>query len=426
MLTGSVYQPGVGPGQTADLFGAEYAEHAADIARRIADEVGMLNLQKMFDQFPRLRFVDELAKRHRFHHWELAFADVFYGERADGSIRGGFDLVLGNPPWIRVEWKEGAVLGDHDPLLVLRKKSATQVATLRRELFAREASLESASATSRDEDGTGRRDDRPGAPSSLGCAIARDPGTPPDPPRTPAADTSPRGLSARRGVRDIWLAEMEQAEATQGFLSATQNYALLAGQKTNLYKCFLPQAWLIGSPDGVAGFLHPEGVYDDPKGGAFREALYPRLRSHFQFQNEKKLFAEVDHHALFSINVHGRPRSAPRFTHIANLFAPATVDACLDHDGRGAVPGIKDDESDWNLSGHADRVVRVEPDALATFANLYDEAGTPPGQARLPALHAGTLLTVLGEARRPSKKVGRSWRRFRRGHPLVERDHVPA
>ena len=405
VLTGSVYQPGVGPGQTADLFGAEYAEHAADIARRIADEVGMLDMKKMFDQFPRLRFVDELARRHRFHHWELAFADVFYGERADGSIRGGFDLVLGNPPWIRVEWKEGAVLGDHDPLLVLRKKSATEIATLRRELFAREASAKSASATSRDESGTGRRGDRRGA-RSLGGTIARDPATPRDPPRTPAASASPRGLSARHSVRDIWLAELEQAEATQGFLSATQNYALLAGQKTNLYKCFLPQAWLIGSPDGVAGFLHPEGVYDDPKGGAFREALYPRLRSHFQFQNEKRLFAEVDHHALFSIDVHGRPRSAPRFTHIANLFAPATVDACLDHDGRGAVPGIKDDENDWNLSGHADRVVRVEPDALATFANLYDETGTPLGQARLPALHAGTLLRVLRKLAAHPRRLG--------------------
>ena len=406
VLTGSVYQPGVGPGQTADLFGAEYAEHAADIARRIADEVGMLDMKKMFDQFPRLRFVDELARRHGFHHWELAFADVFYGERADGSIRGGFDLVLGNPPWIRVEWKEGAVLGDHDPLLVLRKKSATEIATLRRELFARVASVESASATtSRDEGGSERRGDRPGTPD-LGCAIARDPGAPSDPSRTPAADTAPRGLSARRGVRDIWLAEMEQAEATQGFLSATQNYALLAGQKTNLYKCFLPQAWLIGSPDGVAGFLHPEGVYEDPEGGAFREALYPRLRSHFQFQNEQRLFAEVHHETLFSINVHGRPRSAPRFTHIANLFAPATVDACLDHDGRGAVPGIKDDENDWNLSGHADRVVRVEPDALATFANLYDEQGTPSGQARLPALHAGTLLTVLRKLAAHPRRLG--------------------
>ena len=33
--------------------------------------------------------MDELAARHRFHHWELAFADVF-------AEKGGFDLVLGN------------------------------------------------------------------------------------------------------------------------------------------------------------------------------------------------------------------------------------------------------------------------------------------------------------------------------------------
>ena len=43
VLTGSVYQPDLGPNQTADLFGTEYAEHAADIARRISNEIGMLD-----------------------------------------------------------------------------------------------------------------------------------------------------------------------------------------------------------------------------------------------------------------------------------------------------------------------------------------------------------------------------------------------
>jgi len=36
--------------------------------------------------------VAELAARHRFFHWQLEFPGVF--------ARGGFDLVLGNPPWI--------------------------------------------------------------------------------------------------------------------------------------------------------------------------------------------------------------------------------------------------------------------------------------------------------------------------------------
>ena len=116
VLSGSVYQPGVGPNQTADLFGEEYAAHAAaHIAKRITNEIGMLDLDKLFEKFPRLKFVDELAQRHRFHHWELAFADLFYGEGTDNHARDGFDLVLGNPPWIRVEWKEGGVLGDYNP-----------------------------------------------------------------------------------------------------------------------------------------------------------------------------------------------------------------------------------------------------------------------------------------------------------------------
>ena len=347
VLTGSVYQPGVGPHQTADLFGAEYAEHAADIAKRITDAIGMLDLENLFEQFPRLRFVDDLARQHRFHHWELAFADVFYGERADGSVRGGFDLVLGNPPWIKVEWEEAGVIGDHSPRFALRRLSAKQLSDLRVAAFARSPAL-----------------------------------------------------------RVAWLHELEEAEATQAFLNARQNYPLLAGQKANLYKCFLPQTQMIGSAKAAAGFLHPEGVYDDPKGGVFREALYSRLRAHFQFQNERKLFPDVYHHALFSINVYGAPRPLPAFLHMANLFATASVDASVDHHGRGPVPGIKDDGNDWSTVGHADRVVRVDRNALATFARLYDAPGTPPLRARLPALHAGTLLRVLRKLAAHPRRLG--------------------
>ena len=169
VLTGSVYQPDVGPGQTADLFGAEYADHAGDIANRITDEVGMLDLDKLFVQRPRLKFVDDLAQRHRFHHWELAFADLFYGERTDGSSRGGFDLVLGNPPWIKVEWQEGAVLGDYNPLLVLRRRSAGEMAVLRREMFPRRGQrgrrriLEHDQAGARDRTAGSRGDRRRGS-----------------------------------------------------------------------------------------------------------------------------------------------------------------------------------------------------------------------------------------------------------------------
>lgn len=61
------------------------------------------------------------------------------------------------------------------------------------------------------------------------------------------------------------------------------------------------------------------------------------------------------------------------------------------------MPGIKDDDNNWNVQGHAARVVHIERDALALFAALYDDEGTPPEQARLPAVHSSQLLSVLAK-----------------------------
>ena len=348
VLTGSVYQPGVGT-QVRSLFGDDYAdaEHSADIAQRITDEVGMLDLEKLFEQFPRLRFVDEFARQRRFHHWELAFADLFYGAGRDGRARGGFDLVLGNPPWIKVEWEERGVLGERNPVFALRKLPAAELSKQR------------------------------------GMAFER-----------------------HQGLRDAWIAEAEEADAIQAFFSSNQNYPALAGQKANLFKCFLPQGWMIGSDRGVAGLLHPEGVYDDPRGGPFRVALYPRLRSHFQFQNEKRLFPEVDHHTKFSVNVYGPARTSPAFVHIANLYATATVGTCLGHAGDGSVPGIKDDSGGWNTAGHRDRVIKVDSEALGIFGALSEDSRSGPLEARLPALHARPLLGALRKLASYSHRLG--------------------
>ena len=152
---------------------------------------------------------------------------------------------------------------------------------------------------------------------------------------------------------------------------------------------------MIGSNRGVAGFLHPEGVYDDPKGGAFRAALYPRLRSHFQFQNEKGLFAEVGHPIRFSVNVYGGPLASPEFAHIPNLYVTSTVDACFDHNGEGLVPAIKDNAGVWNTAGHRDRVIEVDGDVLRVFSTFSDGSGSEPREARLPALHVRGLTNAL-------------------------------
>ena len=337
VIRDSVFQPGLGPNQTADLFGKEYAEHADDIAKRIANEIGMLDFENLFEQFPRLKFVDDLASRRRFHHWELAFADVFYANRQDGERRGGFDLVLGNPPWVKVEWKEAGVLGDFDPSLVLRKLSAVELTAGRGEAFER-----------------------------------------------------------YEGLRASWTSDLEDSEATQAFLNARPNYPGLAGQKTNLYKCFLPQGWMLLSPLGVASFVHPPGIYDDPAGGMFRREVYARLRAHFRFENELRVFPDVDSTRTFSVNVYGQPHE-PSFDNVTNLFVPATLDATYADDGSTPVPGLKTDAGKWETRGHRSRLLHIDGQTLATFASLYDPEGTPAEEARLPALHSQELIRTVGK-----------------------------
>jgi hypothetical protein len=295
---------------------------------RLAEELGQVNLEELCASLPRLKQVLALGQRHRFFHWELEFADMF-------EDRGGFDLILGNPPWIKIEWNEGGVMGDFDPLFTLRKFSAPRMRELRAQTFAQHTELKNA-----------------------------------------------------------YLDEYVEFEGTQNYLNAKQNYPLLKGTQSNSYKCFLTLAWVVSNSEGVQGFLHPEGVYDDPNGGLLRRTLYSRLFYHLQFQNGLNLFAEIAHREKYSINVYGQV-SALRFKSMSNLFHPATVDASVDHDGFGYCGGIKTDQGEWNLSGHRDRIIEVDEAILELFARLYDDADTPALEARLPSLHARELVGVL-------------------------------
>ncbi len=195
--------------------------YARELSERYG-KYGAVNLDKLWEDFPRLRIANEIAEQQHFFHWELEFSDVF-------EERGGFDLVLGNPPWIKMEWNEQAVLGDRQPLFAVKRFTATQTTQHRtREL--------------KDED-----------------------------------------------TYALYLNEFVGMTGQQAYLNAVTNYSFLKGQQTNLYKCFLPQAWIFCNQDGVAAFIHPDGVFDDPKGKELRKALYPKLRYHFQFENENKL-----------------------------------------------------------------------------------------------------------------------------------------
>lgn len=289
---------------------------------------GYVDLKKLKLFYPRLQVVEQIAELYHFFHWELEFADIFLQ-------RGGFDLMVGNPPWIKVEWSEGGVLGDADPLVVLRNLSANALAQKREQAF----------------------------------------------------EGNPR-------LRQMYLLEYEDAEGTQNFLNAGQNYPLLKGIQTNLFKCFLPQAWTFSRTTGVSGFLHPEGLYDDPKGGYLRSEAYYRLKYHFQFHNQLKFFP-IGHTRTYGINVYGYRENKVYFASISNLFSAKTVEESFNSDGSGLTPGIKTQKDDWELLGHLNRIIKVTDKDLQIFSDLYSESGTKALEARLPCIHSLQLLNVL-------------------------------
>ena len=58
------------------------------------------NLSLFADEEPlRLRIADALGKRYHFFHPMLEFIEVFW-------LRDGFDIICGNPPWLKPEFDE--------------------------------------------------------------------------------------------------------------------------------------------------------------------------------------------------------------------------------------------------------------------------------------------------------------------------------
>lgn len=246
-----------------------------------------VNLDELCALLPRLRLARTIAQQNHFMHWELEFADVF-------AERGGFDLMIGNPPWIKIEWNEQGVLADANPMFAVKKLTATQTT------HERQTALENAHTHS------------------------------------------------------MYFAEYEMLSGEQNFLNAVQNYPALKGQQTNLFKCFLPLSWEKTNESGIAAFVHPEGVYDDPKGG-------PLMVS---------------------------------FDTISNLYDVKSIVECYQGEASAPIPGIKDANGDWNITGHPDRIIHVTQRELEVFAKLFD-GNDKWRQARLPVLHVRSLIGAL-------------------------------
>lgn len=78
---------------------------------------------------------------------------------------------------------------------------------------------------------------------------------------------------------------------------------------------------------------------------------------------------------------------------VGDGYAKSIVE-CYEGDAAAPIPGIKDEDGDWNVKGHPDRVIHVTKKELAVFAKLFD-GNDNWKQAKLPQLHAKQLIETL-------------------------------
>jgi hypothetical protein len=254
----------------------------------------------------------DVAQRERFIHFDLIFADVL-------KAHGGFDLVVGNPPWAKPTWNETNVLGDLDPAFVARALTAPEA-----------------------------RQRRAAALSNAHQLTAF--------------------LRSYVSVKGAMLATSAD----------TMNPFIGAGSQ-NLYKCFIDLSFRLLSPSGVAGLIHQDGHLSDAGSSALRNEWYRRIIKHFHFRNEikSKNFAEIGNTREFSLNVYGPPKNRVRFENITMALTASQVEDCFRHDGIGAVPGLKTAGGSWDTRGHRKRIVEVDERYLAAMHALTEPKDRP-------------------------------------------------
>ncbi|WP_367140894.1 MULTISPECIES: hypothetical protein [Streptomyces] len=304
-------------------------------------EMDMDDAGKAVDsRYPWMRVVRDIAKEQGFLHWELDFAGVFSGEA------GGFDLQVGNPPWVRPEWKEDPVLAEYEPWFMLTEKPKAEEKSRRR------------------------------------------------------ADELARGE-----VREYLLGEVTNTVTTASYLSALPVYPLISGSQPDLYRAFMCEIWDHAGRGGAAGMVHPDTHFSGDKEAELRAAAYRRLRVHGDFVNAGNRFfpPPVGRSSHFGVHIYGTEGEIS-FDSLSWLFTVDSLRLSASAENTGVDPGVRYD-GDWDERPHPKRVIRVTTDTLKRWRRLAGGEGllehtrllTPVSTAEDPAIDSlGTYPLRLG------------------------------
>jgi len=194
--------------------------------------------------------IASLADRYQFFHWHLGFPNVFQhtksseiGEDEPLEWRGGFDVVIGNPPWDQLQL-------DPQEFFALSRPDIAGAANM----AARER------------------------------AIGR------------LAESDPHLLQ-------VYLEEKRRNEAVQHFIHQSGRFPLTSYGRLNTAPLFSELSRSLIAPTGRIGMIVPTGIATDSfNQHYFRDLIEGRsLASLLSFENEEFLFPAVHHFTKFCL-----------------------------------------------------------------------------------------------------------------------------
>lgn len=240
------------------------AQHTSDRAK--ADATSFAKL---------LSEVRELIDEEKLLNWQVTFPGVWSNWEAD-ALDGGFDAVIGNPPWDRIKLQQ-----------------VEWFAARAREIAVQQ-----------------RADDR----KRMVAALVK---------------------KADPLAKDYAKAEA-RAEATARIARSNGEYPLLSRGDVNIYSLFVERAMRLAKPAGMVGLLTPSGIASDKTASVFFKGISTKghLKALYDFENGRQgteaapYFPDVHRNFKFSAFIASPSRTFPStgcafFVHdVAELHDP--------------------------------------------------------------------------------------------------------
>ncbi|MDI9349329.1 MAG: Eco57I restriction-modification methylase domain-containing protein [Candidatus Symbiobacter sp.] len=170
--------------------------------------------------------VRQLQRSEHFTHWQIAFPGVWTDWGQKQKI-GGFDAVIGNPPWDRMKLQQVEWFAERD------MKIASQ----------------------------------------------------------PRASDRKKLIDAEKNKKTVlykeYLAANQQTETASEIARHSKDYKLLSGGDINIYSLFVERAQSLTHAKGMIGLVTPSGIYADHTASRFFKSISTtgRLKSLFDFEN---------------------------------------------------------------------------------------------------------------------------------------------